>query len=76
MPAIATLALSGSTLERLNTLRGWLKTDLARESGVSVGRISAAFNGNGVNPRTAKKIADALGVKIADLLPEAEQVPA
>lgn len=76
MPIMDTLKFDAIQLRRLTTRRGWLRKDLAENSGVSRGRISAAFNGKPVSPPNAKKIADALGVTIEDLIAEPEAASA
>lgn len=44
--------------------KGWLPTDLAREAGVSNMTVSRFLNGQRRNPRTAEKLAGALGYSI------------
>lgn len=70
MPIMDTFILDATRIRRRTALRGWLRKDLAKESGVSLSRVSAAFNGKPVSPPNAKKIADALGVTIEDLIAE------
>jgi transcriptional regulator with XRE-family HTH domain len=41
--------------------KGWLPTDLAKESGLSDMTVSRFLKGERQNPRTAKKLAEALG---------------
>lgn len=66
-----TVVLDGSKMSRLAVVRGWMRTDLACAAGVSTTRLSSAFNGRPIGPRIAKRIADALGVTISDLITEA-----
>ena len=52
--------------------RGWLPTDLAREAGVSDMTVSRFLSGERANPRTAEKLARALGRGIRRYLIRAE----
>lgn len=70
MPVIDTLTLDGRKIARHTILRGWMRTDLASAAKVSPTRLSSAFNGKPIGPRIAKRIADALGVTITDLITE------
>lgn len=45
-------------------LKGWLPTDIARASGVSDMTVSRFLRGARQNPRTAKKLAEALGYSV------------
>lgn len=58
-----------SNVTRLREERGWTKTKLADESGVTFQTISYIEHGH-VDPRleTAQKLARALGVKMSELL--------
>lgn len=49
-------------------LRGWLPTDLARSSGLTDQTISRFLKGDRVNPRTADRIARALGYGVGRYL--------
>ena len=44
--------------------KGWLPTDLARAAGVSDMTVSRFLNGARQNPRTVKKLAEALGYSV------------
>jgi len=68
-----TLILDARKMSRLAILRGWMRVDLASAAGVSPTRLSSAFNGRPIGPRVAKRIADALGTTIADLILETPQ---
>lgn len=65
-----TLTLDAQKMSKLAVLRGWMRVDLASEARVSPTRLSSAFAGKPIGPRVAKRIADALGVTIADLITE------
>ncbi len=55
-------------LREQRELRGWTQKDLAHESDVSVRSIAGYETGAGVRPNTARKLAEALGVEVADLV--------
>ncbi len=55
-------------LREQRELRGWTQKDLAHESGVSTRSIAGYEAGAGVRPNTARKLAEALGVEVADLV--------
>ena len=58
-------------LREVRELHGWSQTKLAEEAGVSRDSISNYETGHReAYPSTAKKLADALGVTIADLMEE------
>lgn len=76
MPAVDTIILDAEQMSRLSTRRGWLRKDLAEAAGISTARTSAAFKGRPVGPRVAKKIANALGVKITKLIASDRTEPA
>lgn len=73
MATCDTLILDASKLSRLAILRGWMRVDLASAAAVSPTRLSAAFNGRPIGPRIAKRIADALGTTIENLILETPQ---
>ncbi|MGE0363048.1 MAG: helix-turn-helix domain-containing protein [Vicinamibacterales bacterium] len=56
--------------------RGWLPTDLARAAKVSNNTVARFLSGQRSNPRTAKKLAKALGRQVADYLIRSEAVAA
>lgn len=61
-------------LREVRELHGWSQSRLAEESGVSRDGISNYETGHREAwPSTAKKLADALGVEIADLVARAEE---
>lgn len=61
-------------LREVRELRGWSQSKLAEESGVSRDGISNYETGHREAwPATAKKVADALGVEISDLVARAEE---
>lgn len=45
-------------------VKGWLPTDLAKAAGVSDMTVSRFLSGSRQNPRTAKKLASALGYSV------------
>lgn len=62
-------------LKEVRELHGWSQTKLAEESGVSRDSISNYETGHReAYPATAKKLADALEVEIADLIEPAREV--
>lgn len=67
------LVLDPTKVARHTALRGWLRTDLAKAAGVSPNPIVTLFKGKPISPRTAGKVAAALGVKIIDLVTETPQ---
>ena len=54
-------------LAKWRELQGWTQKDLAHESGVSARSIAGYETGASVRPRTARKLAEALGVEVIDL---------
>lgn len=48
-------------------LRGWSQLDLSQKSGVNRSTVCMMEKGNPVRPETAKRIADTLGMTVADL---------
>ncbi len=59
-------------LREQRELRGWTQKDLARESGVSARSIAGYEAGSGARPPTVRKLSEALGVEISDLVGERE----
>jgi transcriptional regulator with XRE-family HTH domain len=55
-------------LREWRELRGWTQKDLAHESGVSARSIAGYETGASVRPRTARKLAEALDVEVAELV--------
>ncbi len=55
-------------LREQRELRGWTQKDLAHESGVSVRSIAGYETGATIRPNTARKLAEALDVEVADLV--------
>jgi transcriptional regulator with XRE-family HTH domain len=49
--------------------RGLSRRQFAREVGVHEQTVRRIENGEGVHPANAKKVADALGVQVTDLMP-------
>jgi len=70
MPVLDLISLDPNKLSYLASLRGWVRKDIAQAAGLSYVPVAHIFRGKGISPRTAKRIADALGVTIADLIPE------
>ena len=62
-------------LDQLREAKGWAKTNLSIQAGVSDFTLNAIRKGKDVRDATAQCIADALGVKVEDLLPEEEKQP-
>src|SRR5215217_5433892 len=54
--------------------RGLLQKELASEAGLSEFTINRIETGDNIRPNTARKVADALGVEVADLI-ESPPVP-
>ena len=66
---------AGAAVRRLRLLRGLSLRDLAARIGVSAGTLSAVENDRtGLSVERLHRIAAALGVPAADLLPDAEPV--
>lgn len=61
--------------DQLREAKGWTKTNLSIQAGVSDYTLNAIRKGKDVRDATAQCIADALGVKVEDLLPEEEKQP-
>lgn len=70
MAVIDLLTLDPTKVIHFATRRGWVRKDIARAARLSTAPITKVFKRRGISPRTAKKIADALGVTIPDLLTE------
>lgn len=63
------MRLNPAALSSLRVLSGLSQAELGRRSGVSQGHISELERGDKhASPRTAKKLADAMGVPMASLL--------
>ena len=64
-------------LREWRELQGWTQKDLARESGVSPRSIAGYEAGTSARPGTTRKLAQALGVEVADLVltPGKEEAP-
>jgi transcriptional regulator with XRE-family HTH domain len=63
------MRLSGEVIIRHRWFRGLTQRELAARSGLSPNTIFSIENGiSGGSPSTARKIADALGVNVDDLL--------
>lgn len=62
-------------LDQLREAKGWTKTNLSIQAGVSDFTLNSIRKGKDVREATAQCIADALGVKVEDLLPEEEKQP-
>jgi transcriptional regulator with XRE-family HTH domain len=59
----------GKRLRELRESKGWGLRELARRAGVNPSTVSTAENGqHSLSLANAKKIADALGVRVGDLL--------
>lgn len=63
-------------LERDMAAKGWLPVDLARAAGVSHMTVGRFLRGERQTARVAKKLADALGTKVARYIASEERVPA
>jgi putative transcriptional regulator len=75
--ALKGAALRLPRLKEVRELHGWSQKKLAEESGVSRDSISNYETGHrDAWPATAKKLADALDVEIADLLEPAQELSA
>lgn len=62
-------------LDQLREAKGWTKTNLSIQAGVSDFTLNSIRKGKDVREATAQCIADALGVKMEDLLLEEEKQP-
>ena len=54
--------------------QGWSQTQLAKEAGVASGTMSRVERGMEANPATVKRVADALGLTVADIRAPAARV--
>jgi transcriptional regulator with XRE-family HTH domain len=57
-------------LRRARFARGWRQKDLAAASGVQRSLIAEIENGKRADPRTAKRLADALETTVERLMPQ------
>lgn len=55
-------------IRELRIRRGWTASDLGRECGFSQGTRTRLGQGGPVSLRTVRRVAQALGVKVADLI--------
>ena len=62
-------------LDQLREAKGWTKTNLSIQAGVSDFTLNSIRKGKDVREATVQCIADALGVKVEDLLLEEEKQP-
>lgn len=70
MPRIDKIALEPSKLSRRAALMGLLRGEVGKEAGVSWATIGRAFSGKSIGVHTARRVAKALGVSIADIAAE------
>ena len=70
MAVLDLLVLDPAKVSYLASRLGWVRKDIASAAGLSSVPIVKVFKRRGISPRTAKRIADALGVTIPDLLTE------
>lgn len=63
-----TLVLDPKTLSRLTARRGLLRGELRAKLGLSAGTSASAFNRRPIGVKTARAIAGALNVSLAELL--------
>jgi len=56
--------------------RGWVQHRLAKEAEVSPVTVSKLYSGGRVTETTMKKIVDALGLEMKDVLPAVEEATA
>lgn len=56
--------------------RGWVQYRLAKEAEVSPVTVSKLYSGGRVTETTMKKIVDALGLEMKDVLPAVEEATA
>ena len=66
------MKLDANKMDQLREAKGWTKTNLSIQAGVSDFTLNGIRKGKDVRDATAQCIADALGVKLEDLLPEEE----
>ena len=66
------MKLDANKMDQLREAKGWTKTNLSIQAGVSDFTLNSIRKGKDVREATAQCIADALGVKLEDLLPEEE----
>ncbi len=64
------MKLSRTKTEKLMFLKGWGQNELAEQSTVSRATISLFMNGKNITPKSAHKLANALGVGVMDILEE------
>lgn len=64
--------VSAIKIECLLAVRGLTKTELSKKSGMSRQSVSTVIRRGTCEPRTAGKLASALGVDIADIIEDNE----
>lgn len=68
MTTARSLRLAGHTLVTLRQRRGWTQEKLAVEADVNRNTVARMESGIGVYPKSARRVAEALGVPLEDLL--------
>ncbi len=66
---------NGAAIRYHRQVAGWTVTALAQRANVSIGYLSKLEHGKNATPPVLKRIADALGVTVGDLMPEANRLP-
>lgn len=66
---------NGAAVRYHRQVAGLTLTALAAKAGVSVGYLSKIENGTNARPPVLKRIADALGLSVRDLMPEGDRLP-
>lgn len=73
-PARSSAIYDVALLETDMKAKGWLPVDLARHAKVSHMTVSRFFSGKNQTPRTAKKLAEALGRSVRRYMVSAQAV--
>jgi transcriptional regulator with XRE-family HTH domain len=68
------MVVNASSLKKARNDRGWSQDTLALKAGVSIGTVSRAERGIEIERDGAEKLADALKMSVAELLPDAPPV--
>lgn len=61
-----------SKLEKARILKGWTKSNIANQLGLSPSTISAIFQGMNKRADTMKRLAELLGINLEEILIEEE----
>ncbi len=64
------MKLSRAKTEKLMIIKGWGQSKLAEQATLTVGTVSQLMNGKNISPKSAHKLANALGVGVMDILEE------